>query len=785
MLPSLDECVSRVGDESQPAKVFIMLGAGSGYSQRVSKQLRLPLGSEVRDALLAKAYPDSTLSADERLRQFQDAYGGPTTPDFVWQHLIKEPGRLNTYHPTLVKLFGPARPIPSAYYMVARWFFTAPNVGGLATTNFDEKLDAAVQAVAANLDQRLARDYHIPSVDQDFGYMLQSGEPVNRLIQKLHGTLSKPWSIVAGVPADEAGALDSRRFSSRDSYEMLGRGLAGSLYWVSTGFSFADEAIGDVFIKAFEERPGACLYIFEPSGNHTTIDQFITRCKKANLRREVHLIRANAEDFLQRVLTRLERSRAAPSLALPPDERRVLVDGPKHLPAQHRRVTFANASPFDDPVYGQYSFSDPVKSSLMAIIDCGELQRLRYIKQLSFVHLKHVGATHDRFAHTLGVTHLADRLVLALNSAKVDGPAAVDRESHLAFTVAALLHDTGHGPLGHTMDLVRRRLGRVGGHEEDSIGIFATATKGRSFADLEMALGNIGVRQNLVRDILKGKHSLSPALSNPGLDIDRLDFLLRDGLATVCSLRGRAAVERAASLVHSLADQLDFLLGGIVLGRGAGGTPLIGLRQDRREVAREAAELYAFMYREVYHCWQNCAAQVMVATAIEEVIRSSRFAWSDLIRLTDIELFTALEEFQNPLVRELAYLVKYRRLLDYIGELEFTGVFDAREGTIGQALGVEVLRAERLGGGTLNPDNSVGVMILPPKRFAVRFARADDMFRTEELGEEENLTIIPGRVKLFRWPGSRIGFESLVDPLRELLEASGCQTGSWVNHDSE
>ena len=129
----------------------------------------------------------------------------------------------------------------------------------------------------------------------------------------------------------------------------------------------------------------------------------------------------------------------------------------------------------------------------MKVIDTGELQRLRQIKQLSFAHLKHHGATHDRFSHSLGVALLADKLAQT-NSHFPELQS--DTNLHLAYTLAALIHDIGHGPYGHTMDLVRRELGDTDGHEDDTGRIYEQIfSSDNSFADLDLALDEVAVAE--------------------------------------------------------------------------------------------------------------------------------------------------------------------------------------------------------------------------------------------------------------------------------------------------
>lgn len=73
-------------------------------------------------------------------------------------------------------------------------------------------------------------------------------------------------------------------------------------------------------------------------------------------------------------------------------------------------------------------------------------QRLRHVKQLGLANLVFPGAEHSRFAHSLGVMHIVHRLTQVLAP-------PLDTEQQQLLRVGALLHDVGHFPLSHAMEL--------------------------------------------------------------------------------------------------------------------------------------------------------------------------------------------------------------------------------------------------------------------------------------------------------------------------------------------
>lgn len=103
-----------------------------------------------------------------------------------------------------------------------------------------------------------------------------------------------------------------------------------------------------------------------------------------------------------------------------------------------------------DPVHGSIYYSD----AEVAVLDTPEYQRLRAIKQLGFAEFSFPGATHNRYLHSVGVTHLAGLAFDSIFKALPFSKPSVRIRLRQAFRLAALLHDVGHGPLSHTTEQV-------------------------------------------------------------------------------------------------------------------------------------------------------------------------------------------------------------------------------------------------------------------------------------------------------------------------------------------
>ena len=126
-----------------------------------------------------------------------------------------------------------------------------------------------------------------------------------------------------------------------------------------------------------------------------------------------------------------------------------------------------------DPVHELIPFEDhPCDRLLWDLINTREFQRLRRIKQLGVCELVFPGANHSRFAHSIGVMHIARSFLARIQRV---WPELLDPERETLVLAAALVHDVGHGPFSHSFESVtgdrhelRGRRDRSGSLDGDS-----------------------------------------------------------------------------------------------------------------------------------------------------------------------------------------------------------------------------------------------------------------------------------------------------------------------------
>jgi uncharacterized protein len=178
---------------------------------------------------------------------------------------------------------------------------------------------------------------------------------------------------------------------------------------------------------------------------------------------------------------------------------------------------------FNDPIHG---FITVPKGIILKLIDHPYVQRLRRIRQLGLGYLVFPAAEHSRFSHAIGALELGQRVLknlrekdTTISDAEIEGT-----------LIAILLHDIGHGPLSHTLE---HTLITDFNHEMMSLAIMKELN--RQFqGELDTAI-----------DIFTDQHpkKFLHKLISSQLDIDRLDYLMRDSFFTGVS-EGSVGINR-------------------------------------------------------------------------------------------------------------------------------------------------------------------------------------------------------------------------------------------------
>lgn len=137
------------------------------------------------------------------------------------------------------------------------------------------------------------------------------------------------------------------------------------------------------------------------------------------------------------------------------------------------RDKLANLRVVSDPVHGVIRIPQLLFDG---IIDDPLYQRLRSIKQLALTHYVYPGAVHTRFEHSLGVAHMADKILEGaisntrrhiLSGCTCASPSDAECLSRVldeleamrpALIAAALLHDVGHQAYSHNFEAAQRDL---------------------------------------------------------------------------------------------------------------------------------------------------------------------------------------------------------------------------------------------------------------------------------------------------------------------------------------
>jgi HD superfamily phosphohydrolase len=152
-----------------------------------------------------------------------------------------------------------------------------------------------------------------------------------------------------------------------------------------------------------------------------------------------------------------------------------------------------------DPIHGYIE----VEEDELDVLDSKPVQRLRRVSQLGLSSIVYPGATHTRFLHSLGVMKLSERISQQLD---------LDEKKRKRNRMAALLHDTGHGPFSHASEMVAKKYGIE--HENLSCN------------KIDEVEDSLPCNPEKVKNLIQGDGELN--IISGQIDCDRMDYLKRD-----------------------------------------------------------------------------------------------------------------------------------------------------------------------------------------------------------------------------------------------------------------
>ena len=287
--------------------------------------------------------------------------------------------------------------------------------------------------------------------------------------------------------------------------------------------------------------------------------------------------------------------------------------------------------------------------ALAALTESPPFTRLHRIMQLGPTLRVYPGATHTRAGHSIGVYHLARRLLTHLAEEGAD--LWLTPEGVKSFLCAALLHDLGHFPYTHSLkELPLEDHETLTGNiiRKDPIKSLVAEAGGDPF--LTAAIVDASDADYTVESGMDELHFYRKLLSG-ALDPDKLDYLSRDA--------------RYCGIPYGVQD-VDFILSRLHPHRER------GVDIDSRGILGVESLLFSkyLMYRAVYWHRMVRSATAMVKKAVLGGLEAALIKGEELYNLDDQGLFTLAAGSFTPYYA-LVDSVRNGRLFTVAAEIPF------------------------------------------------------------------------------------------------------------------
>jgi uncharacterized protein len=300
---------------------------------------------------------------------------------------------------------------------------------------------------------------------------------------------------------------------------------------------------------------------------------------------------------------------------------------------------------FNDPVHGFITISDPLVQQL---IDHPYFQRLGRISQLGLTYLVYPGAHHTRLHHALGAVHLMGEALEVLIQKGVD----ISPEEVRAAKIAILLHDIGHGPFSHTLE---KSIMPDTEHESISLDIMHDLNKEcNGELDLAISIFTHSYHRTFLSELVSGQ-----------LDVDRLDYLMRDSFYTGVA-EGIIGSERIIKMMNVVNNQLVVEQKGIYSVEKF----LIARRlmywqvYFHKTVIGAEALLTAILRRAKELCGNG--EQLFCTSALRNFLYNShKKHLKEFVQLDDMDILASIKEWvqhKDPILSDLCFRLVYRKL---------------------------------------------------------------------------------------------------------------------------